>query len=333
MNPIASQSSHIAVVGLGAWGAALALHCARQGHQVTAWHRDPEFIRSAQSSRSLAWRGSSLALPDEITLTSKLSDCAPCEHCIVALPSGAWSEVAPSLNNRILISATKGIIASSEYTPLAYAQHALGRDPASLCVISGPSFASDLINQTPISLTAASISSDTAHSVSRLMHNNTFRVYTSTDPLGVELGGILKNIMAIAVGMSDGLLYGPSTRAALIARGLAEMTRVAVAFGAQQQTLFGLSGLGDLVMTATEDQSRNRMVGLRLGRGESLDAILNTRTSTAEGIASAPLIYAMITQKGISAPITEHVARVLDGSMTPRDMAASLMSRPVRSEF
>lgn len=326
-------SSHVAVIGLGAWGTALALHCARQGHQVTAWHRDPEIVRSLQASRTFSWRGSTLALPDAVAPTSSIADCASCEYCVIALPSGAWSEVVPFLKNKILISATKGIEKTSTRTPLSYAQHSLGRDPNSLCVISGPSFASDLVSQTPISLTAASKSLDTAHAVSRLLHSNTFRVYTSADPLGVELGGILKNIMAIAVGMSDGLSYGPSTRAALIARGLAEMTRIAVALGAQQQTLFGLSGLGDLIMTATEDQSRNRMVGLRLGRGEKLQDIVSTLASTAEGVTSAPLIHDLITKIGIDAPITSHVVQVLQGSLSPRDMAASLMSRPGRSEF
>jgi glycerol-3-phosphate dehydrogenase (NAD(P)+) len=169
--------------------------------------------------------------------------------------------------------------------------------------------------------------------VAKILSSSSVRVYVSNDPLGVELGGILKNVIAIAVGISDALGYGPSTRAALITRGLSEMTRVAVALGAQHQTLSGLSGLGDLVMTATDDQSRNRIVGLRLGRGEKLSEILSSLGSTAEGVLSAPIVETIAREKAVDAPIISLVVKVLRGEIAPKDLAATLMTRPLKGEF
>lgn len=324
---------HIAVIGLGAWGSALAYYCARLGHRVTAWHRDPHAVAMMQSSQSLSVGDQKIPLHANITLTSKLHECVDADFTIVALPASAWSEVVPELSSRILISATKGLEKTSGLTPLSYVHQVLGRAPGTLCVISGPSFASDLVSGTPISLTAASSDNETAVKVAQLLASNSLRVYPSTDPLGVELGGILKNIIAIAVAISDGLTYGPSTRAALISRGLAEMNRVATALGADSQTIFGLSGLGDLVMTATDDQSRNRKVGLRLGRGEKLSDILASLHATAEGVHSAALVERLASHKGVDTPIISGVVRVLNETMTPKELAAALMARPIRSEF
>jgi glycerol-3-phosphate dehydrogenase (NAD(P)+) len=158
-------------------------------------------------------------------------------------------------------------------------------------------------------------------------------VYSSTDPLGVELGGILKNVIAIAAGVSDSLGYGPSARAALITRGLVEMTSVATALGADSKTLFGLSGLGDLLMTATEDQSRNRMVGLKLGKGATLPDVIASLGSTAEGVSSAPLVQEIAHKKGVETPITDEVVKLLRGEIQATDMAKRLMSRPLKREF
>jgi glycerol-3-phosphate dehydrogenase (NAD(P)+) len=333
MNPGTEASSHVAVIGLGAWGSALAHYCAGLGHRVTAWHKDPHAVAEMQSSKTLKVSGHSIALPANLTLTSSLADCSDADFTIVALPASAWSEVVPSLSTKILISATKGLEKTSGLTPLSYAHTRLGINPQKLCVISGPSFAADLVSGTPISVTAASSDSGTAHQVAQLLAGNALRVYTSSDPLGVELGGILKNIIAIAVAISDGLAYGPSTRAALISRGLAEMNRVATALGADSRTIFGLSGLGDLVMTATDDQSRNRKVGLRLGKGEKLSAIIASIHATAEGVYSAPLVEKLAASKGIETPIISGVVQVLNETMTPKELAAHLMSRPIRSEF
>lgn len=333
MTPVTETPRHVAVVGLGAWGSALANYCAGLGHRVTAWHKDPQAIAEMRNSKTLKVGSKNVPLPAHVTLTSNLADCSDADFTIIALPASAWSEVVPSLSTKVLISATKGLEKTSGLTPLSYAHTKLGIAPEKLCVISGPSFAADLVSGTPISVTAASSNSATAHQVAQLLASSALRVYTSTDPLGVELGGILKNIIAIAVAISDGLEYGASTRAALISRGLAEMNRIAAALGADTHTIFGLSGLGDLVMTATDDQSRNRKVGLRLGKGEKLSSIIASLHATAEGVYSAPLVEKLAASKGLETPIISGVVRVLNETMTPKELAAHLMSRPIRSEF
>ncbi len=323
----------VGVVGQGAWGAALALHCARQGHDVVAWHRDATQASAREVADSLRVGGELFAKPNGIRVTSDLAECGRADFVVVALPASAWHEVVPALEAKVLISATKGLEKTSGMTPLQYAHERLGRSLDSLCVISGPSFAADLARGTPVSLAAGSTSNAIAQKVAMVLSGKTLRVYTSEDPRGVELGGILKNVVAIAVGISDGLSYGPSTKAALITRGLAEITRIATALGAKQQTLYGLSGLGDLVMTSTDDQSRNRTVGLRLGRGESLVDIVNSLGATAEGVSSAPLVERLARDNNIEAPIVSGVVQVIRGVLSPKELAAALMARPLRSEF
>lgn len=353
----------VSVIGLGAWGGALALHCARLGHSVSAWHRGGARFQELLAEREVrtakdacAAKGASAKLPDNVKLTSDIGEALSgakistadgdlARLVIVALPARAWGEVLPQIVTvledkglgYLLISATKGLLNLAPHgvdalTPLNWVADRLKVDRNRLAVISGPSFALDLVNQTPITLVAASKSSDAARDIAISLSGPTLRVYTSSDPLGVELGGILKNVIVLAVGISDALGYGPSTRAALITRGLAEMTRLGVALGVEQQTMFGLSGLGDLVMTATDDQSRNRRVGLALGRGVALDIILRDLGATAEGVYSAPIAVEVAKRAGVDVPIMTLVARVLRGEIAPRDLAANLMSRPLRGE-
>lgn len=323
----------IAVVGLGAWGGALALHCARLGHSVIGWHRDPAVAKDATQTRELSLGSARVAIPDTLKVTSSLADLASAQLTVVALPARAWSEVIPSLKATALISATKGLERTTNSTPLTYAHAQLSYPTTSLAVISGPSFASDLIAGRPISIVAASASEELATTVATTLSAPTLRVYTSKDPLGVELGGILKNVIAIIAGISDSLGYGPSARAALISRGLNEMTQIACAFGADARTLTGLSGLGDLIMTATEDQSRNRTVGLRLGKGEKLADVVASLGATAEGVASAPLVQELARSRKVATPLTDHVVSVLKGEIHPSQLAHTLMTRPLRSEF
>lgn len=320
---------------MGAWGSALALYCARIGCEVRAWHRDGDYVSSLLSTRQLRINPTCIeALPDNVTLTSDLTKCRANDLTIIAIPASAWSEVLPKLDTKgLIVSASKGIEKTSHLTPLTWAHKHLGIPTKRLCVISGPSFAKDLARQTPITMVSASSEHETASHVATILSSNSVRLYASTDPLGVELGGILKNVIAIAVGISDALAYGPSTRAALITRGLAEMTRLAVALGAKAQTLSGLSGLGDLVMTATDDQSRNRVVGLQLGRGERLEEILRSLGSTAEGVSSAELVASIADKLEVEAPIIQLVCRALRGEVAPKDLASTLMSRPLREEF
>jgi glycerol-3-phosphate dehydrogenase (NAD(P)+) len=237
------------------------------------------------------------------------------------------------LTTKALVSATKGLEKETGLTPLSFAHERCGYSKDSLAVISGPSFASDLVAGRPISIVAGSTSQTLASLIASSLSSPSLRVYTSDDPLGVELGGILKNIIAIVAGVSDSLGYGPSARAAVISRGLYEMTTLAVALGAQERTLTGLSGLGDLIMTATEDQSRNRSVGLRLGKGEVLADVIASLGATAEGVSSAPLVLSIARQRGIPVPITEHVVRLMNGEIRATEMAHALMTRPLKSEF
>lgn len=239
----------------------------------------------------------------------------------------------PHLTTRAIVSATKGLERDSGLTPLSYAAEKLSVARDTLAVISGPSFASDLVAGHPISIVAGSTSEPLAHEVATTLSTESLRVYTSTDPLGVELGGILKNVIAIAAGVSDSLEYGPSARAALITRGLAEMAALATAMGANFKTLSGLSGLGDLLMTATENQSRNRAVGLQLGKGAKLEDVIASLGSTAEGVSSAPLVQKVAREKGVEVPITDQVVRLLRGEVIPGELTKALMSRPLRREF
>jgi glycerol-3-phosphate dehydrogenase (NAD(P)+) len=326
-------SRRIAVVGMGAWGSALALHCARAGHTVVGWTRDEAIIENAKKSRSFSFAGTMMPLPPNITLTSDIKAIGNADLTIVALPARAWGEVVPHITARAIISATKGLEKDSGLTPLSYAAEKLGVPRDKLAVISGPSFASDLVAGRPISIVVGCASESLAAEVATTLSNQTVRVYTSTDPIGVELGGILKNVIAIAAGVSDALGYGPSARAALITRGLAEMATLATAMGAQFKTLAGLSGLGDLLMTATEDQSRNRAVGLQLGKGASLPEVIAALGSTAEGVSSAPLVQKLAQAHGIETPITDHVVKLIRQEIAPREMARSLMTRPLRPEF
>ncbi|MFN4895794.1 MAG: NAD(P)H-dependent glycerol-3-phosphate dehydrogenase [Pseudomonadota bacterium] len=330
-----AKPTEIAVIGLGAWGSALAQYCAQLGHHVTAWHRDDGHLAAIRSAQEISIaKDCRVPLPTTMRVTSNLADCRAQPISIIALPASAWPDVLPTLKPQgLVVSASKGLERTAQITPLTWCHRVLGVSSERLCVISGPSFARDLAQRTPITLVAASGSEDTAALVAKILSSSSVRVYVSNDPLGVELGGILKNVIAIAVGISDALGYGPSTRAALITRGLSEMTRVAVALGAQHQTLSGLSGLGDLVMTATDDQSRNRIVGLRLGRGEKLSEILSSLGSTAEGVLSAPIVETIAREKAVDAPIISLVVKVLRGEIAPKDLAATLMTRPLKGEF
>ncbi len=328
-----AASMHVAVVGLGAWGMALALHALRRGFRVTGWHHDQGEVARLLSTRSFQ-RGSVTApVPGNLGITSDLALTADADLTIVALPASAWAEVVPNVRAKVLVSATKGLEPTTVSTPLQYASSSLSLAPDALAVISGPSFASDLVAERPISIVSGSVSEKTAALVAEALSGNSLRIYTSADPLGVELGGILKNVVAIAVGVSDALNYGPSARAALIARGLAEMTRLAAGLGADPRTLSGLSGLGDLVMTATENQSRNRTVGLRLGKGEKIADITASLGSVAEGVSTAPLVQQLAAKAGVEVPLTDHIVKLLSGEIAAQDLAAALMARPLRSEF
>jgi glycerol-3-phosphate dehydrogenase (NAD(P)+) len=325
----------VGVIGLGNWGTALANHFGRKGLKVSAWGRDPDLVASINSKQRNPRFLSSVELSSSIRATTDLAVVCSEQFLVIALPSQVLETLA-ALNtikpDAIVASAVKGLQSGSLKTPLQFLADRIG-GPDRLCVVSGPSFASDLVAHRPIGVVVASTAEGTARRVAEALTSEWLRAYTSTDPLGVELGGVVKNVIALAAGVCDGLKLGESARAGLITRGLAEMTRLAVAMGANERTLSGLSGLGDLAMTATSATSRNYTVGFRLGGGEPLDAIAASIGSVAEGVRTTPLVVRLGEQHGVDLPISAAVGKVLAGSVTPTEMAKALISRPIKPEF
>jgi len=325
----------ISVLGLGNWGTALANHLALKGHDVLGWSIEHDVVAGINSSGRNIRFLSTIQLSPNLKATSSLEEALGRETLIVAVPSMALTDLTPKLNapeSALVVSAVKGVEEITLATPLA---HIESLHPARyrLAVLSGPSFARDVVVQRPCGVVAASQDELVARAVAELFTSDSMKVYVSTDPLGVEIGGITKNVIALAVGVSDGLGLGDSARAGLITRGLAEMMRLAEAMGADRQTLAGLSGLGDLSMTATCDTSRNRTVGLRLGKGEKLDAIVASLGSVAEGVSSTPLVMKLAVRHNVEMPITVHVSKLLNGEMSAQELVKSLVSRPMRREF
>jgi len=325
----------IGLIGLGNWGTALGQHLACKGHEVLGWSNDPQQVSGIAAQHRNPRCLSEVLLDDRFSATESLQGAMAGEMVLIVLPSAALEAVVPQMKppaGSVLISAIKGLESHTLLTPLQFLR---GRLTGSfeLCVISGPSFARDVIARKPCGVVAGAEREEIARLVAETFSNEFMRVYVSTDPLGVELGGIVKNVIAIAAGISDGIGLGDSARAALITRGLAEMVRFAEVMGAERQTLFGLSGMGDLAMTASSDLSRNRQVGLRLGRGETLPQIIQALGSVAEGVYTTPVLLELAAKHGIEMPITDQVARLLRGETTPAEMARALITRPLKKEF
>ncbi len=333
--PISAAPPSVSVLGLGNWGTALANHLGRKGLPVLGWSNQAEIVSAINANHLNPSALKNISLSDNFRATSNIEDTFDSEFIVLAVPSKALSDVVPKLKisgAHTLVSVIKGMELATLLTPLQFIASKLPGEIKS-CVLSGPSFADDVTAGKPCGVVAASKDESVARAVAELFSGDTMKVYVSTDPLGVELGGIVKNIIALAAGVSDGLGYGDSARAGLITRGLAEIVRFAEALGADRMTLFGLSGLGDLAMTASSDLSRNRTVGLRLGRGEKLPEILASLGSVSEGVHTAPIILQLSKRYGIEMPITERVVSLLEGHDTPATMAKALLSRPIKREF
>ena len=324
---------HISVLGAGAWGTALALSAASRW-PVLLWGRDAAQMAAMQRERSNQRYLPGVALPAELNLTADLAaalDWGRTGLLVVATPMAGLRGLLHALPAGAAVCwLCKGFEAGS-----GALGHEIARDarPGAACgVLSGPSFAIEVARAQPTALVAASEDPLVAALMGQAFHSEALRVYSSSDPVGVEVGGAVKNVLAIATGIADGLALGQNARAALITRGLAEITRLAVALGAQPQTLMGLSGLGDLVLTATGDLSRNRRVGLMLAAGTALPSILQQMVHVAEGVHSAPMVLQRARALHIEMPITESVVAVLDGRASPAQALQALMSREARSE-
>jgi glycerol-3-phosphate dehydrogenase (NAD(P)+) len=324
---------NIAVLGAGAWGTALAVQaCGR--HQVLLWGRDAEGLQAIQAQRENTRYLPGVKLPAALQLTSALP--AALAHArdgliVVGTPMAALAEMLAALppGARVLWLC-KGFEAGS-----GRLGHEVARDvapQASVGVLSGPSFAAEVARHQPTALVAASAHAELAELAVQAFHTDRLRVYSSSDPIGVEVGGAVKNVLAIATGIADGLQLGLNARAALVTRGLAEMTRLGVALGARPETFMGLSGVGDLVLTTTGALSRNRQVGLQLAQGKSLDEVLRELGHVAEGVYSAATVAQRGEQLGLELPITQAVGQVLQQRLSPRAAVEQLMAREARQE-
>lgn len=326
-----------AILGAGSWGTALAIHLARAGHAVRLWARDEAFVQELRDRGANDRYLPGLPLGDGVAATHSLEEAlGDARFVIVAVPSHGLRAVVqratPHLERgAILVSATKGI----EVDTLQRMSQVIEAETAGCCrtvVLSGPSFAQEVAAGLPTAVLAASVDGTAAQAVQEHFRGPGLRLYVNHDVAGVEIGGALKNVIAIAAGCVEGLRLGHNALAALITRGLAEMSRLALAEGGRRDTLSGLSGLGDLVLTCTGDLSRNRRVGIELGRGRRLDDILAATRMVAEGVRTTRAALALGTRHGIELPIAAQMQEVLDGRCSPLRAVEALMLRPQRPE-
>ena len=334
-----AKPKRIAVIGAGSWGTSLANHLAECGHRVALWARDAQLARRLRSERQNAPYLPGVRLQSRVSPTNDVETAMREATVFVsALPSHAvravWRLMAPSLpKGATLVSATKGIETGSLMTMSQVLRDSLpAGGSVEVAVLSGPSFAHEVCKKVPTAVVVAAQERRCAEAVQRMFSTSAFRVYTSSDMIGVELGGALKNVMALAAGVCDGLRLGANTRAALITRSLAEMTQLGAALGARPQTFAGLSGLGDLVLTCTGERSRNHRVGVQLGEGMKLPAILSQMRMVAEGVTTAGNAVTLAALHGVEMPIVEKVNALLQGHISPNAAVMELMTRTLKHE-
>ncbi|MEJ2060065.1 MAG: NAD(P)-dependent glycerol-3-phosphate dehydrogenase [Gammaproteobacteria bacterium] len=330
--------SAIAVLGAGSWGTSLAVHLARNGHAVHLWDRKPEAVEAMSRTRTNARYLPNIEFPPTLTPTADLEAvCAACDDLLIAVPSKAFRGFLKTLQPHLrptarLIWATKGLEVESGKFLHQVLEEELGVSRP-YAVISGPSFAWEVACGLPTAITVAGGNAAFCREVATILHSETFRAYTSDDLIGVQLGGALKNVMAIAAGISDGLGFGANARAALVTRGLAEMVRLGDRLGARAETLMGLSGLGDLVLTCTDDQSRNRRLGLALGQGKALESALRDIGQAVEGAVTAKVVMRLAGGTEVELPISQQVFRVLYEGIAPRAAVSELLGRDLKPEL
>ena len=333
------MTTRVAVVGAGSWGTTIAALLAKNGHEVVLWAREPDVVQQITDGHENRRFLPGISLPDTLRATGDLAAAlSRAEMAVNVVPSQfagrVMADAAPHVEEGCqLVSASKGIETATLRRMDEVLMDALGeRRVKGFTVLSGPSFAVEVARETPTAVVAASVDPDAAAFVQRLFQNRYLRVYTNPDVVGVELGGALKNVIALAAGMSSGLGFGHNTLAALITRGIAEMSRLGQAMGAQPTTFAGLAGMGDLVLTCTGELSRNRTVGVRLGRGESLASVLEEMSSVAEGVKTAQAAHDLAHREGVEMPITSEVRAILVDGRDPREALWSLMQRGPKPE-
>jgi glycerol-3-phosphate dehydrogenase (NAD(P)+) len=328
--------SYITVVGAGSWGTTLACLLATKGFDITLWVREKELADEMTASRTNSIYLPGVTLPDNIRITNSFHDAlAETRYVVNAIPAqytrSVFKQALPYIEDKaLIISVSKGIERGTLVTVSSILRE-ISHHPVS--VLSGPSFAKEVIKKLPTAVTLATEDRNTGLLLQEIFNVNNFRVYTHDDMIGVELGGALKNVIAIAAGISDSLGLGNNARASLITRGLVEMTRLGVAMGAKERTFSGLSGIGDLVLTCTSPLSRNYTVGTKLGQGLKLKDILDQMKSVAEGVPTAESAYSLSKKYDIEMPIVEQIYKVLYEDKDAVLAVKDLMERSLKSEF
>jgi glycerol-3-phosphate dehydrogenase (NAD(P)+) len=329
----------VAVIGAGSWGTALSLALSNIGHKIRLWAFEEEVVKSIQAHHENTIYLPGIELPEAIVATASLPQAIEkAEFVLTVMPShvcrSLYERMLPILRpEMVLVSATKGLevnslMRMSELIRSVTAQRFVPR----LTVLSGPSFAREVARGDPTAVVVASQEIDLARRVQKEFSSKTLRLYTSTDETGVELGGAIKNVIALAAGVIEGLGLGHNPMAALVTRGLAEMTRLACACGARGETLAGLAGMGDLVLTCTGNLSRNRRVGAELGQGRTLSEIMQSMHEVAEGVITTEATVSLARLHKIDMPITRQVQRILQNRISPRDAIRELMERTLKNE-
>jgi glycerol-3-phosphate dehydrogenase (NAD(P)+) len=328
----------ISIIGDGGWGTTLAVHLARNGHAVTLWGPFADYVRRMHKTRYNTKFLPGIRLPKSIHITADLKSALETGDLIVfAVPSKYAAEVLrkikktnADLTGKVFLSVTKGIDTSKLLRVSEIIHRELGNIP--IAVLSGPTIASEVAQGLPSTAVVASRNIAVAQKIQAVFNSASFRIYTNTDVIGVELGGSVKNIIAIACGVCDGLGFGSNTKAAILTRGLAEMARLGAALGAKQKTFSGLTGLGDLVTTCTNPQSRNRSVGEQLGHGKSIQAIMSHFEMVAEGVETVKAVHTLSRKYHVAMPITTEVYNIIYKQKKPARAVADLMSRKMKSE-
>ncbi|MGK2943751.1 MAG: NAD(P)H-dependent glycerol-3-phosphate dehydrogenase [Desulfuromonadales bacterium] len=330
----------IGVIGAGSWGTTLADLLAKKGYKVTLWVYEKDLADRLPKTCINDLYLDGITLSPNLSYTNVLTDAVEnCQVVVLVSPSQVMRPVLKQLkphlaDDCLLVSAAKGIENDTLMTMSEVLQEVIGTDVKKRSAfLSGPSFAREVAAEQPTAVSVAADNPDVAVRIQELFSTNYFRVYTNQDVVGVEIGGAIKNVIALAAGVADGLGFNHNARAALITRGLAEITRLGNAMGAQEATFSGLAGMGDLVLTCTGDLSRNRSVGIELGRGRKLDEILKQMRMVAEGVKTTLSAYQLSTRLGVVMPITEQMYQVLYENKDPQQAAADLMMRTLTSEY
>ncbi len=323
------------VLGDGGWGTALAILLAGRGCRVWIWSVDEPYAREVARTRENRKFLPGVRISDEITLCWDIAALSGADIMVMAVPTqyvrSVLTRLAPSFPRGVpIVSVAKGIENETLLRPSQVIKDVLGR--VKVGVLSGPSHAEEVARGLPATVVAAATDDDFARAIQKLFMGERFRVYTNTDKVGVELGGALKNVIAIAAGMCDGMKLGDNAKSALLSRGLVEMVRLGVAMGAQQKTFFGLSGIGDLVTTCVSPHGRNREIGLQISRGLKLPEVLRTMEKVAEGVWTTMSVIALSKKYRVKMPITDEVYSVLFEDKAPRQALKDLMTRSAKSE-